>query len=166
MMLGNRKEEERALILLHVIRKSQTPSENRLTSYSELKKPKSVPGFEPGLPRPNATALPLVPPLLPVVLTSIDLSGSRSSSLGADSLAKRSRRQLRRPLQRRQVLPGRLSSRKSGRGDPVQSGKAGATTFVRSSFWPFLYLVLEIVLFCSWEPHPHISFIKTRTVLS
>ena len=30
------------------------------------KKPMSVPGFEPGLPRENAVALPLVPPPLPL----------------------------------------------------------------------------------------------------
>ena len=61
-MIGNRKEEGRVCtVLLYVKRKSPTPSEN---SNSELKKPKSDPGFEPGLPRQNAIALPLVPPPL------------------------------------------------------------------------------------------------------
>ena len=66
MMIGSRKEEGRVCtVLLHVIRKSPTPSENRLTAI--LKKPKSDPGFEPGLPRQNAIALPLVPLPLPYV---------------------------------------------------------------------------------------------------
>lgn len=45
---------------MHNIRKRQTPSSN-----SELKKPNSVPGLEPGLLRQNAVALPHVPPPLP-----------------------------------------------------------------------------------------------------
>ena len=66
MMIGNRKEEGRVCtVLLHVIRKSPTPSENRLTAILNWKKPKSEPGFKPGLPRQNAIALPLVPPPLP-----------------------------------------------------------------------------------------------------
>ena len=44
----------------------------QIDSNSELKKPKSIPGFEPGLPRQNAITLPHVPPrqpLFPVMLT-------------------------------------------------------------------------------------------------
>ena len=66
MMIVNRKEEGRVCtVLLYVIRKSLTPSENRVTAILTWKKPKSVPRFEPGLPRQNASALPLVPPPLP-----------------------------------------------------------------------------------------------------
>ena len=66
MMIGNRKGEERVCaILLHIIRKSQSPSENRLAAILNLKKPKYVPGYEPGLPRQNTIALPLVPPPFP-----------------------------------------------------------------------------------------------------
>ena len=57
-MIGNRKEEGRVCtVLLHVIRKSPTPSENRLTAIMNFKKTKSDPEFEPGLPRQNASAL-------------------------------------------------------------------------------------------------------------
>ena len=56
-MAGNRKEEGR--VLIHIIRKSPT---HRLTAILNRQKPKSVPGFEPDLPRQNAIALPLVPP--------------------------------------------------------------------------------------------------------
>ena len=66
MMIGNRKEERRVCtILLHVIRKSPTPTENRLAFFSSELLSKSNPGFKPGLPRQNAIALPLVPPPLP-----------------------------------------------------------------------------------------------------
>ena len=66
MMIGNRKEEGGVCtVLLHVIRKSRTPSENRLTAILNWKKPKSDPGFEPSLPGQNAISLPLVPPPLP-----------------------------------------------------------------------------------------------------
>ena len=62
MMIGNRKAEGReCTILLQVIRKSLTHSENRLTASLNRKKPKSDPGFKPSLPRQNAIALPLVP---------------------------------------------------------------------------------------------------------
>ena len=50
------------IVLLHVIRKSLTPSVNRLTAILNWKKPKSNLGFKPGQ---NAIALPLVPPPLP-----------------------------------------------------------------------------------------------------
>ena len=51
-------------VLLHVMRKSPTPRETiRLTAILIYKKrPKSVLGFEPGLPRQIAITLPLVPP--------------------------------------------------------------------------------------------------------
>ena len=46
-MIGNRKEEGRVCtVLLHVIRKSPTPSENRLTAISELKKAKVKPRIQ------------------------------------------------------------------------------------------------------------------------
>ena len=65
-MIGNRKEEGRVCtVLLHIIRKSPSPSENRLTAFQNWKKPKSVGGFEPVLPRQNAIAIPHVPPPLP-----------------------------------------------------------------------------------------------------
>ena len=71
-MIGNRKEEGRVCtVLLYVIRKSPTPSENRLTAILNGKKPKSNPGFEPGLPRQDAIALPLVPPPLPRLSSDI-----------------------------------------------------------------------------------------------
>ena len=58
-----RKEEGRVCyVLLHLIRKSPTLGE--IDCNSELKMLKSVSGFEPGLPRQNAIALPLVPPPL------------------------------------------------------------------------------------------------------
>ena len=65
-MIGNRKEREgRVLtVLLQVIRKSPTPSDNRLTADLNRKKPKSVLGFKPGPPRQKTIALPLVPPPL------------------------------------------------------------------------------------------------------
>ena len=52
-------------VLQHVIKKSLTPSENRLTAILKRKKLMSDPGFEPGLPRQNTIALPLVPPPFP-----------------------------------------------------------------------------------------------------
>ena len=64
-MIRNRKEDGR-VCTVHVIRKSPTPSENWLTAILNWKKPKSDPGFEPGLPRQNAIALSLVPPPLPI----------------------------------------------------------------------------------------------------
>ena len=61
------KEEEREYNnLLHFSRKSPTPSGNRLTAILKWKKTKSIPGFEPSLPRQNAVALPLVPEPLPI----------------------------------------------------------------------------------------------------
>ena len=39
--------------------------QDKVDSHSELKKPKSIPGFEPGLLRQNAIAPPLVPPPMP-----------------------------------------------------------------------------------------------------
>ena len=54
-------EEGVCTILLHGIRKSPTP----IDCNSELKNPKSFPGFNPGLLRQNAVALPLAPPPLP-----------------------------------------------------------------------------------------------------
>ena len=82
MMIGNRKEEGRVqcTILLHVIRKSLTLSENRLTAILTYKKTKSNPRFKPGLLRQNALALPLVPPPLVFNLTfTIVLSMARQS---------------------------------------------------------------------------------------
>ena len=38
-----------------------------------MKKPKSDPGFEPGLPVQNAIALPVVPPPLPKKLKNVQL---------------------------------------------------------------------------------------------
>ena len=70
MMIGNRKEEGRVCTVpLHVIRKSPTPSQNRLPAILSRKKPKSDPGFKPGLSGQNAIALPLVPPPLPKIIT-------------------------------------------------------------------------------------------------
>ena len=66
MMIGNMKEEGRVcIVLLHVVWKSPTPSQNRLTAILNWKK--SNPGSEPGLPRQNAITLPLVPPPLPLL---------------------------------------------------------------------------------------------------
>ena len=64
-MTGNRKEEEERehTVLLHVIRKSPTPIENILKALQYRKRPKSILGFKPGLPKKNAVALPLVPSL-------------------------------------------------------------------------------------------------------
>ena len=61
--MRNRNEERRVCtFLLHVFRTSPKPIENRLTAILNWKKPyKSVPGFEPSLPRKNAITLPLVP---------------------------------------------------------------------------------------------------------
>ena len=58
MMTGNRKEEEERehTVLLHVIRKSPTPIENRLKALQYRKRPKSILGFKPRLPN---LALPL-----------------------------------------------------------------------------------------------------------
>ena len=68
-MIGSMKEEGReCTVLFHVIRKSQTPSDNTLTAILNWKKPKSVPRFKPGLPRQNAIVLPLVPPPLPCLV--------------------------------------------------------------------------------------------------
>ena len=73
--MGNSKEEVRVcFILLNGIRKSPTASEKRLTAIPNWKKPKSVPGYKPGLPRQNAIALPLVPPPLPRTKQLIDCS--------------------------------------------------------------------------------------------
>ena len=48
------------------------PSENRLTAFELWK---SIPGFEPGLPRQNSFTLPLVPPpLLYISIESISKS--------------------------------------------------------------------------------------------
>ena len=64
MMIGNRKEGGRVFtVLLHVIRKIPTPSENRLAAILNINKPKSVLRLEFGLPRHNAIALP---PTFPV----------------------------------------------------------------------------------------------------
>ena len=54
-MIGSRKVEGRVwcTVLLRIIRKSQMPSENRLTAIQNWKKPKLVIGFESGLPRQN-----------------------------------------------------------------------------------------------------------------
>ena len=79
MMIGNRKEEGRVCtVLLHVIRKSPTPSESWLPAILNWKKHKSIPGFTPSLSIQSATkqcrdsnpsqwhqqkkTLPLVPP--------------------------------------------------------------------------------------------------------
>ena len=67
MMIGNNKEEGRICSdLLHVLEKALTPWENRLTAILNWKKPKPYLGFEPGLPRQNAIALPLAPLPLPI----------------------------------------------------------------------------------------------------
>ena len=64
MVIRNRKVVGRVCsILLHIIRKSMTPSENRLAAKN-WKKPKSVPRFKPTLTRQNAVTLPLGPPPL------------------------------------------------------------------------------------------------------
>ena len=50
-MIGNWKEEGWVCItLLHLYWKSQTPNKTRLTAILIWRKPKSIPGFEPGLP--------------------------------------------------------------------------------------------------------------------
>ena len=84
MMKRNRKEGGRVcIVLLHVIRKSLTLSENRLTAILTYKKTKSNPRFKPGLLRQNAIALPLVPPPLvfnltfTIVLSMVHQSPSR-----------------------------------------------------------------------------------------
>ena len=70
MMTGNRKEEGRVCtVLLHFIRNSPTPSENRLTAVLNWKKAKSKLVFKPSLPRQNAITLPLVLPPLPLRVT-------------------------------------------------------------------------------------------------
>ena len=47
MMVGNSKEEGREItVLLHVIRKSPTPSENRLTAILNWKKAEVLPGIQ------------------------------------------------------------------------------------------------------------------------
>ena len=73
MMIVNTKEEGRVThrSITHYYKKPDTQGKE-IDSNSELKKPKSVQGFEPGLPRQNAMARPLVPPpqpLFPVRLT-------------------------------------------------------------------------------------------------
>ena len=71
MMIGYRKEEGRCCtILIHFIVKSPSSCETTLTAILSWKKPKSIPGFKPGLPRQNAITLPLVPPPLPRDLES------------------------------------------------------------------------------------------------
>ena len=68
-MIGNKKGEVGVCTaLLHIIRKSLTPSENRWTPILSRKKPKFVPGFETNLHRQNAIALPLVPPPQQLIL--------------------------------------------------------------------------------------------------
>ena len=64
-MIGNRKEEGKVCtVLLKVIRKSLTPSENIFTAILTWKKHKTIPGFKPGLPRQNVSTLsPVSPPL-------------------------------------------------------------------------------------------------------
>ena len=57
MAFDNRKVEV-CIAQLYIIRKSQTPSENRLTAILNRKKPKFIPGFKPGLLGQNASALP------------------------------------------------------------------------------------------------------------
>ena len=103
MMIGNRKEEERArTVLLHIIRKSPTPSVSRLTAILTWRKPKSVHGFKPGLPSQNAIALPLVPPPLPRLIPPYCQSFSRHDGdfgrLG--DVRHRQPLPLRRPLHR------------------------------------------------------------------
>ena len=88
MIIGNRKEEGRVCtVLLHIIRKSLTPSENWLTVNQNWKKPKSDPGFKPGLPRQNFIPLPLVPsPLPPIAKNFFNLvSWSKPSSKVSDN---------------------------------------------------------------------------------
>ena len=58
------KKEEYAPFYYTLLEKNLTPSENRWTAILNWKK--SVPGFEPSLPRHNAIAQPLVPPPLPI----------------------------------------------------------------------------------------------------
>ena len=66
MLIGNRKERGRVCtVILHVFKKTSTPSNIRLTAIMKLEKPKSDPRFKPGLPRKNAMALPLQQPPLP-----------------------------------------------------------------------------------------------------
>ena len=59
MMLGSREKKAEYVTFYFTLleRKSPTPSEN-----FELKKSKFFPGYEPGLPRQNAIALPFAPP--------------------------------------------------------------------------------------------------------
>ena len=50
-MIGNRKEDGTVCsYLLHVIRKSRTPSDNRLTAILNRKKPKSIKGCPDRMP--------------------------------------------------------------------------------------------------------------------
>ena len=67
MVNYDRKQERRrkssSTLLLHVITKNQMPSKNRLTTILNWKKPKSCPGFEPGLLVQNAVTLLYLPPL-------------------------------------------------------------------------------------------------------
>ena len=79
--IDDRKQERRkkcSTVLLNLIRKSLTPSENILTAILNWKKPMSVLGFEPGLPRQNAIALPLVPPPLPIFILCVTLLPDQS----------------------------------------------------------------------------------------
>ena len=60
VLYDDRKQERRVCTVhLHIIRKSPTPSN------PEPKKPKSIPGFKPGLHRRNTVTLPLAPSPLP-----------------------------------------------------------------------------------------------------
>ena len=64
MMIENRKEEGRVCtVLLHVVRKSPMPSENRLTA-NLFRKSLSPLGFKLVLLRQNADDRPLMPPPL------------------------------------------------------------------------------------------------------
>ena len=59
------QERRRKRMLIHVIRKRSMPSKNRLTVILNHTKPKSIPGFDPGLLRQKAVTLPLAPSPLP-----------------------------------------------------------------------------------------------------
>ena len=63
-MIGHGKEK---LFYYTIIRKSPTPSENRLPAILNQWKPKSVLGFEPNLLKQKANALPLAPPPQPAI---------------------------------------------------------------------------------------------------
>ena len=76
MVNDDRKEELRPKKMHHattLYQKKPNAQQEQIDSDSELKKPKSVLGFEPGLPRQNTDALPLMLPPLPGIAINMSL---------------------------------------------------------------------------------------------